>query len=130
VIVDLIVETAEPAEQVVVSDPLPAGLEAIDFDLQTTGQLHAVRGGNDPKFAKGALDNLGMPFREAPFHREMHDDKVLTFFSHLDPGMVHLRYLARATVPGRYVLPPTSAECMYSPEVFGRTRAVSYEITR
>jgi len=31
---------------------------------------------------------------------------------------------------GRFVVPPTSAECMYSPEVFGRTRASTYEIAR
>jgi len=29
-------------------------------------------------------------------------------------------YVARATTPGTYVVPPAKAEEMYSPEVFGR----------
>ena len=30
-------------------------------------------------------------------------------------------YVARATTPGTFVVPPTRAEEMYSPETFGRT---------
>ncbi len=130
VVVDLIVESAEPQEQVVIVDPLPAGLEAIDFDLQTSGRSRDASPGTDAALAKGAEKALGMAFRTAPFHREMRDDRVLTFVPHVAPGLYHFRYLARATVVGRFVVPPTSAECMYSPEVFGRTRASTYEIAR
>ncbi|HET9934557.1 MAG TPA: hypothetical protein VFQ35_27825, partial [Polyangiaceae bacterium] len=61
-------------------------------------------------------------------HRELRDDRVLTFLSHVDPGIYHFRYLARATTPGRYVVPPLRAECMYSPEVSGRTAATTFEV--
>ena len=37
--------------------------------------------------------------------------------------MFHYRYLARATSLGTFVVPPTKAEEMYTPEVFGRTGA-------
>ena len=30
-------------------------------------------------------------------------------------------YVARATTPGEFVVPPTRAEMLYEPEVFGRT---------
>ena len=30
-------------------------------------------------------------------------------------------YVARATTPGEYVVPPAKAEEMYAPETFGRT---------
>jgi uncharacterized protein YfaS (alpha-2-macroglobulin family) len=30
-------------------------------------------------------------------------------------------YIARATTPGTFVVPPAKAEEMYSPEVFGRS---------
>lgn len=131
VIVDVILESAEPQEQVVVDDPLPAGLEAIDFDLATTGQLHAVDDAvrTDKPPPHDALDT-GMPFREATYHRELKDDRVLTFIPHVLPGMYHFRYLARATVVGTYVMPPTSAACMYSPDVFGSTAASSFEVRR
>ncbi len=132
VVVDVLLESAEPQEQVVLDDPLPAGLEAVDFDLATTGQLHAVGDSvrTDKKPPKDALDDIGMPFRTATYHRELKDDRVLTFIPHVAPGMYHFRYLARATAVGTYVMPPTSAGCMYSPEVFGRTAAASFEVQR
>ena len=34
-----------------------------------------------------------------------------------------LRYVLRVTSGGRFVAPPAKAECMYAPEVFGRTGA-------
>ncbi len=132
VVVDLLLESAEPQEQVVISNPLPAGLEAIDFDLSTSSRAHAVteRVRTDKKPPKDALDDIGLPFREATVHRELKDNRVLTFIPHVLPGMYHFRYLARATVVGTYVVPPTSAECMYSPEIFGRTSAETYEVQR
>jgi uncharacterized protein YfaS (alpha-2-macroglobulin family) len=61
-------------------------------------------------------------------HRELHDDRVLTFLSHVEPGIYHFRYLLRATTPGRYVVPPLHAQCMYSPEISGRTGATAFEV--
>ena len=43
-------------------------------------------------------------------------------------GVFHYRYLARATTPGTYVVPPTRVECMYAPEVFGRTGAATLQV--
>lgn len=104
VLVDVVLVTAAPREQVVVDDPLPAGLEAVDAAFATTARSLDV--------ADDAFD-----------HREMHDDRVLTFVEHMPAGVRHYRYLARATTPGAYLVPPTKAECMYEPEVFGRNAA-------
>jgi uncharacterized protein YfaS (alpha-2-macroglobulin family) len=51
------------------------------------------------------------------------DDRVLTFFDHIEPGMYRVHYLARATSIGTFVSPPTRVEAMYVPEVYGRTAA-------
>jgi uncharacterized protein YfaS (alpha-2-macroglobulin family) len=135
VLVDLLLESAEPREQVVIDDPLPAGLEPIDFALDTSAASTAVA--DDPR-ATDAADGEDASaqarrsygaFREAAgMHREQHDDKVLTFLPHLDPGLYHFRYLARATTPGDFVVPPTRAECMYSPDVHGRTAASRFTV--
>ena len=53
----------------------------------------------------------------------MKDDRVLTFFDHIEPGMYRVHYLARATSVGTFVVPPTRVEAMYVPEVYGRTAA-------
>jgi uncharacterized protein YfaS (alpha-2-macroglobulin family) len=126
VLVDLLFESAEPREQVVISDPLPAGLEPIDFALDTAARTRPVEDEvtkpNDPK-KKKALYDYGA-FKEASgLHREQKDDQVLTFLPKVEPGVYHFRYVARATTPGDFVVPPTRAECMYSPEVWGRTAA-------
>ena len=130
VVVDLLLESAEPEEQVVLVDPLPSGLEAVDFDLATTGASHSVGDGARKGVVPttDALDDLGMAFRETTTHRELKDDRVLTFIPHVAPGLYHFRYLARATVVGTYVVPPTVAQCMYSPDVYGRTRAESFDV--
>jgi len=36
-------------------------------------------------------------------------------------GSYDYSYIVRATTPGTFLVPPTKAEEMYSPEVFGRT---------
>ena len=84
-----------------------------------------ARGATHP----GALTGIGAAFRTARIHREMHDDRVLTFIGDFEPGMYHFRYLARATSIGRFVVPPTRVEAMYSPEVWGSTAAGSFEVT-
>jgi uncharacterized protein YfaS (alpha-2-macroglobulin family) len=130
VLVDLLVESAEPRDQVVLSDPLPAGIEAIDFDLDTSSRVEEVPDSGSERIAKrGGLLGYGAAFAEADdVHREVHDDRVLTFARHLDPGMYHFRYLARATSIGHFVVPPAEIRCMYSPEVTGRTAASTFDV--
>ena len=131
VLVDLVLESPEPREQVVIDDPLPAGLEPVDFALDTSASNLAAATKNaapDPDGPRAGRDYGA--FREAVgMHRELHDDRVLTFLPHVDPGLYHLRYLARATTPGDFVVPPSRAECMYSPEVRGRTAATRFAVT-
>jgi hypothetical protein len=134
VLIDLLLESSEARKQVVIDDPLPAGIEAVDTDLQTASTIHAVRdGGHDKKDEgkgprPGELAGIGAAFRSARVHREIHDDRVLTFIEELPPGIYHFRYLGRATSIGRFVAPPTRVEAMYSPEVSGSTEAGVFEV--
>jgi uncharacterized protein YfaS (alpha-2-macroglobulin family) len=130
VMVDVLFETAEPREQIVLDDPLPAGLEPIDFALDTSSmhaQLTEPPSVANPARAVGAL-GYGAFRTVSGLHRELRDDRVLTFLSHVEPGIYHFRYLTRATTPGRYVVPPLRAECMYSPEISGRTGSTEFEV--
>ena len=54
-------------------------------------------------------------------HQNMRDERAEAFTSLLWEGVYHYSYVARATTPGRFVVPPAKAEEMYSPEVFGRS---------
>ena len=48
------------------------------------------------------------------------DGYVLAFASLLWEGVHKYTYVARATTPGTFVVPPPKAEEMYMPETFGR----------
>jgi uncharacterized protein YfaS (alpha-2-macroglobulin family) len=97
-----------------VDDPVPAGLEPLNTKLATSGGV--------PK--KENRDGRGEP-RDfdywRPSFREMRDDRVLVFIDSLYPGPASFDYLARATTAGTFVVPGTSAEEMYQPEIAART---------
>ena len=135
VLVDLLVVTPDPREKVVIDDPLPAGLEPVQSKLAITARDLAVTepgDDGDRGDADDACDDderaMGRTYQRSWYHREFHDDRVLTFVEHMASGMYHYRYLARATTTGRFIVPPTRAECMYEPETFGRTGAVTFEV--
>jgi uncharacterized protein YfaS (alpha-2-macroglobulin family) len=129
VLVDLVVVTPSPREFVVLDDPLPAGFEAVDARLATTGRSYDVdaaddeSGDDDDDGDEPSDDDVakGGAYRPSRFLREIRDDRVLFFVDHLPAGMFRYRYLARATSLGAFVVPPAKAEEMYTPEVFGRT---------
>ena len=95
-------------------DPMPAGLEAINPALATTGPLPL-----DPtqQQSRGRYWWWYGPWYE---HQNMRDERVEAFASLLWEGVHEYEYIARATTPGNFVVPPPKAEEMYMPETFGR----------
>jgi hypothetical protein len=95
-------------------DPLPAGLEAMNPALATTGTVP-----QDPS----AEPNNGVPWwwRSTWYeHQNLRDERVEAFASLVWDGVYDYTYVARATTPGTFVVPPPKAEEMYMPETFGR----------
>lgn len=123
VLADVTVVTTTPRTYVVVDDPLPAGFEAIDARLATTGSSVDL----DQQDGGGDFDEDDVAMERAYFSswyvREVRDDRVVFFIDAMAPGMYRYRYLARATTHGTFITPPARAEEMYAPEVFGRTAA-------
>jgi hypothetical protein len=95
-------------------DPLPAGLEAINSALATTGALPA-----DQKQESGS-GRWWWWWRTWYEHQNLRDERVEAFTSLLWEGVHDYDYFARATTPGDFVVPPPKAEEMYHPETFGR----------
>jgi alpha-2-macroglobulin len=95
-------------------DPLPAGLETMNPSLAVTGPIPT-----DPKEqqGRGAYWWWYGPWYE---HQNMRDERVEAFASLLWEGVHEYSYVARATTPGNFVVPPPKAEEMYMPETFGR----------
>lgn len=101
-------------------DPLPAGLEAVNPALATTGALDPSRDRDD----RGSNSPYGYgwwwwrPWYE---HENLRDERVEAFTPLLWDGVYTYTYIARATTPGSFVVPPARAEEMYAPETFGRS---------
>jgi alpha-2-macroglobulin len=95
-------------------DPLPAGLEAMNPALAVTGPIPL-----DPQEQKsrGAYWWWYGPWYE---HQNLRDERIEAFASLLWEGVHTYEYVARATTPGNFVVPPPKAEEMYMPETFGR----------
>jgi hypothetical protein len=100
------------AHYIVVDDPLPAGLEAVDLSLLTSAQT--------------PINYTAQDFEERGWgwwyfsHVEMRDEKVVLSTDYLPAGTYVYTYLARASTIGSYkVIPPHAAE-FYFPDVGGR----------
>ena len=96
-------------------DPIPAGLEALNPALAVTGSIP-----QDPN--DDLMKDRWWWWRRPWFeHQNMRDERVEAFASLLWEGVYTYSYVARATTPGAFVVPPAKAEEMYHPETFGRT---------
>lgn len=95
-------------------DPLPAGLEIINPSLAVTGGEGETSGTREPRYGWWWHWNW---FE----HQNLRDERAEVFTTLLWDGVYEYSYVARATSPGRFVVPPTKAEEMYFPEVFGRS---------
>jgi uncharacterized protein YfaS (alpha-2-macroglobulin family) len=95
-------------------DPLPAGFEILNPALPGTAAIPADPGAPQPQ---GRYTWWYGPWYE---HQNLRDERAEAFASLLWEGVHRYDYVARATTPGRFVVPPSRAEEMYMPETFGR----------
>lgn len=102
--IDDIITTDHPLDDVVVDDPLPAGLEAVDQTFNTAVQYY-----------QAGWDNWQVDYQS------IHRDHVLAFAHHLQAGVYAVHYLVRSVTPGSYGWPGARAYLEYAPEEFGRT---------
>lgn len=92
-----------PVEHLVITDPLPAGFEAVDESFQTaTPALQAK------------ADNWQLGFKT------IYRDRILAYADHLEPGVYSLHYLVRSVTPGKFLWPGAEVHLKYAPEEFGR----------
>jgi uncharacterized protein YfaS (alpha-2-macroglobulin family) len=95
-------------------DPLPAGLEIVNPALAVSGDV--------PQDPSASNYRYGWWWWGTWYeHQNMRDERAEAFASLLWEGVYQYSYVARATTPGRFVVPPAKAEEMYAPEVFGRS---------
>jgi uncharacterized protein YfaS (alpha-2-macroglobulin family) len=119
---------------VAVTDPIPAGFEAVESWFATTARTVASRQdrqttpGGEPREDEETWDWM---WRYGGFdHVERHDDRVQLFATRLSEGTHEFSYIVRATTAGTFRTAPARVEEMYEPEVFGRTGTAIIEVKK
>jgi len=111
---------------VVIDDPLPAGLVAINSALKTEERVPGGAGGagnsggDDEEYWWSYWDRDGF-YNLHPNHVEMRDDRVLAFIDSMWKGIYQYSYYARAVCVGEFVMPSTKVQLMYEPDVSAYT---------
>jgi uncharacterized protein YfaS (alpha-2-macroglobulin family) len=100
-----------PLDDAIVTDPLPAGLEAVDTSFQTATQ-----------FFQGNTDAWQIDYQQ------IYRDHVIAFAQHLPAGVYAVHYLVRSVTPGSFAWPGASVQLQYAPEEFGRTASTRLTI--
>nr|HEX4318707.1 MG2 domain-containing protein [Kofleriaceae bacterium] len=104
---------------IAISDPLPAGFEAVNPDLATGNSAAAANdtaGGGGGDYYDSRWGTYGRWS-----YTEMRDDRVRWFADQFYQGAQEITYQARATTPGTFTAAPTTIEAMYQPEINGRS---------
>lgn len=102
--------------------PVPSGAEILDAAFVTTGPTlrdegPASRTNNTPWYRRSSVS-----------HQAIYDNEIQYFYDNLRAGEAEVTFLFRAVRRGVYPTPPLTAECMYEPEIFGRTAGVLWVI--
>lgn len=103
--------TDQPVDHVLITDPLPAGLEAIDANFQTTTPVFQAQS-----------DSWQITYQT------IYRDRIFAYADHLEPGVYTLHYLVRSVTPGTFLWPGSEAHLQYAPEEFGRAAAATLKV--
>ena len=107
-----------PAESwyVAIEDPLPGGLSAVNSQLNTTSFMAR-------RSDYGETDDEFRSERYGYNQKEIRDDRVVFFITHLQRGTQTITYLARVMRAGTFNVLPAQAYLMYTPDQWGRSRS-------
>jgi uncharacterized protein YfaS (alpha-2-macroglobulin family) len=94
--------------------PIPSGAEILDAAFATTAG-----------YPEAEEDSAPVSWVS---HQAILDNEIQYFWDHFNKGESTVQFLFRAVRRGVYPTPPVQGECMYEPEIFGRSRGFLYTI--
>jgi uncharacterized protein YfaS (alpha-2-macroglobulin family) len=97
----------------VIDDPLPAGLEAVDSSLQTSQQVPETYQPRD-------YNRYGWGWWYF-YYKQIYDEKLVMSADYLPAGTYTITYIARASTEGEFRVLPVTAKEFYFPDVSGRS---------
>jgi len=115
--IDIETEDRQGYNYIVVDDPLPAGLVAINTAIKTEEAVPKTDSSSSEDYYWDEWDGETGAFRFTPNHFEMRDDRVLAFKDRAWGGRYQYSYYARAVCEGSFVMPSAKVQLMYEPDI-------------
>ena len=100
-----------PVDHVMITDPLPAGLEAVDTAFQTSTPYYQAK-----------ADSWQIDYQT------IYKDRVFAYADHLGPGVYTFHYIVRSVTSGTFSWPGAEAHLEFAPEEFGRSASTTLTI--
>ncbi|MFN8527594.1 MAG: alpha-2-macroglobulin family protein [Anaerolineae bacterium] len=107
---------------IIITDPIPAGTDAINPDLATSPQV-----GTQPELSRENPLDQGWGWWWFS-NIEFRDQQVNLYSSYLPAGTYEFVYTIRAGLEGVYNVIPATAQEAYFPEVYGRSAGMVFTI--
>ncbi len=121
---DLFLSTPVERNYVAVRDPVPGGLEPVNFDLASNGVSLEMQ--KAEPFSPGSYYYQygawkGLSYNPSGFyHKQLGHDAVTFYSDYVYEGYYHLSYYAQAIATGDFIDQPVHAEEMYDPDIYGK----------
>ncbi len=108
--------------------PVPSGAEILDATF-ATNPSEAENESGQGRYSEDS-ENFDSYYGGDHYmsNQEIYDNEVQFFWDYFAKGKTLAEFKFRAVRRGVYPTPPVTAECMYEPEVFGRTGGLLYII--
>ena len=116
--VKLSVSFPERASYILIEDRLPAGLEALNSELNTTSHASCM---NHPYDWYDPCEPTYYWKSYGYNHKEIRFDRVSFFITEVHQGTRTITYLAQARYQGQFEALPTEAWAMYDLALWGRS---------
>lgn len=101
------VSSARNRDYLALRCPIPSGAEILDSTFVTSGAAAEIKTSGD--------------WRHWISNKNVRDNEIQFFWDSFKTGECEITFTFRASRRGVYPTPPAQAECMYEPEVFGRS---------
>ncbi|MCQ2591160.1 MAG: MG2 domain-containing protein [Treponema sp.] len=109
------VETHRDRSYVAIRAPIPSGAEILDSTFVTTGSA-------------AEIEESSSSWGHWLSNKTIYDNEIQFFWDTFRTGSATVSFTFRAARRGVYPTPPVQAECMYEPEIFGRSDGYLVEI--
>lgn len=107
--------------------PVPSGAEILDATFVTTPTENDNASGHG-KYSDDSEYDSYYGSGHWMSNQAIYDNEIQFFWDYFNKGKTDAEFKFRASRRGVYPTPPVTAECMYEPEVFGRTGGLLYVI--